>query len=63
MLLEKTGFNVTSAININEATMEEDTAPTKTRKAAAIIETAKEESSPVRKSTTIAAGKYKVVSK
>ena len=63
MLLEKTGFNVTSAININEATMEEDTAPAKTRKAAAITETTKEESSPVRKSTTIATGKYKVVSK
>lgn len=63
MLLEKTGFNVTSAININEATMEDDAAPVKTRKAAAITETVKEESSPVRKSTTIATGKYKVVSK
>ena len=62
MLLEKTGFNVTSAISINEMTTEEETTSVKTRKAAAITETKKEAAEPVRK-TVATTGKYKVVSK
>lgn len=62
MLLKKTGFNVTSAININEITAEEETTSVKTRKAAAITETKQETAEPVRKAT-VTTGKYKVVSK
>lgn len=62
MLLKKTGFNVTSAININEMTAEEETTSVKTRKAAAITETKQETAEPVRKAT-VTTGKYKVVSK
>ena len=62
MLLEKTGFNVTSAISINEMTTEEEATSVKTRKAAAITETKKEAAEPVRK-TVATTGKYKVVSK
>ena len=62
MLLEKTGFNVTSAITINEETMEESSTPTKTRKAATITET-NQTSIPVRKATAVTTGKYKIVSK
>lgn len=62
MLLKKTGFNVTSAININEMTAEEETTSVKTRKAAAITETKQETAEPVRKATATT-GKYKVVSK
>ena len=62
MLLKKTGFNVTSAININEMTTEEETTSVKTRKAAAITETRQEAAEPVRKAA-VTTGKYKVVSK
>lgn len=62
MLLKKTGFNVTSAININEMTTEEETTSVKTRKAAAITETREEAAEPVRKAA-VTTGKYKVVSK
>lgn len=63
MLLDKTGFNVTSAISINEATLEEENvAPEKTRKAAAITAT-NDPTIPTRKSATVPTGKYKVVSK
>lgn len=62
MLLKKTGFNVTSAISINEMTTEEEVTSVKTRKAAAITETKQEAAEPVRK-TVATAGKYKVVSK
>lgn len=61
MLLEKTGFNVTSAIAINEETLEsEESAPAKTRKAAAITATG---SSTTARKSVAATGRYKVVSK
>lgn len=62
MLLKKIGFNVTSAISINEMTAEEETTSVKTRKAAAITETKQEAVEPVRKAAATT-GKYKVVSK
>jgi hypothetical protein len=64
-LLEKTGFNVTSAIAIEKESQEEgseETTQTQQRRAAAITST-KDDTSTRRTSTTITNSKYKVVNK
>ena len=63
-ILEKTGFNVTKAIEINEASEVVEEAPQTTRRAAPITETAKKEttSAPARRTAAPAtsASKYSV---
>lgn len=63
-ILEKTGFNVTKAIEINEASEVVEETPQTTRRAAPITETAKKEttSAPARRTTAPAtsASKYSV---